>query len=637
MIDWYNENWGYRKAVIVDNTNNASALTDYQVRIDVTYNSNMLHDFADIRFTDSDGKSLISHWQESYVDSSSAIFWVEVPNILGSSEKTIYMYYGNSGASDVSGGVNTFEFFDDFSEGWPHVIIGGTYEEDIVQLPNGDILLAHTDVTGDYIKIAKSKDNGDSFTYLSTVISSDNTYTPKLIQLTNGDLFIIYVDWDQSHKMLYKKSTDDGATWGGEQTLESGTCTEINLVQTLSGRIIVAWTNYTASPKELRLKYSDNNGTTWSDSVLIDTTTYTFEGKSFVQTQNGDVLLSAEEEEVEQGHALIKQWRSVDDGVNWGSSSTIWDSGGDADVEEGIYVKISDSEIWYITSTDEDDVHTSYAYANAKIKRIKSTDNGNSWGDKKTIKESRGACNVEAIKLNTGEIYIIYNDYVWGSSDKIFGFRCSILDIENDNVKINKDWDIVNKEGYSKYWRVESNELHFTAVDTSFLNNQLKSKSNVGKNIVVRTRQKLYGSNYYQFGTSFRIQADDERYTHTQTSWYSPDRDYLRWQTTVDYESFAYANRTLSTNWFILDIIASENSLKTKVDGSLYVDASDSRINADGKIGLGSQYKGDEDSDSVDIDWILVRKYSDPEPSTSFGEEEPIPVKVFGSMLGVNF
>jgi len=114
VTNWYSSNWGYRKPIIINNTENASDLTNYQVKISVTYDSDMQADFDDIRFTDSDGTTLISHWLESKTNSSSAIFWVKVPNIPGLSEKTIYMYYGNSSASSASNGDDTFEFFDDF-------------------------------------------------------------------------------------------------------------------------------------------------------------------------------------------------------------------------------------------------------------------------------------------------------------------------------------------------------------------------------------------------------------------------------------------------------------------------------------------------------------------------------------------
>ncbi len=48
------------------------------------------------------------------MDSSYAIFWVEVQDNL-TSNQSIYVYYGNAGASSVSSGANTFLFFEDWS------------------------------------------------------------------------------------------------------------------------------------------------------------------------------------------------------------------------------------------------------------------------------------------------------------------------------------------------------------------------------------------------------------------------------------------------------------------------------------------------------------------------------------------
>ena len=80
----------------------------------------MKADFSDIRFTDSDGTTLINYWLESETDSTSATFWVKIPSIPAApSTATIYMYYGNSAATSASNGDNTFEFFDDFSSAAP--------------------------------------------------------------------------------------------------------------------------------------------------------------------------------------------------------------------------------------------------------------------------------------------------------------------------------------------------------------------------------------------------------------------------------------------------------------------------------------------------------------------------------------
>lgn len=104
---WYNSSWLYRKPITVDNTS-TSTLTNYQAQVSVTYDSHMQSDFDDIRFTDSDGTTLLDHWRETYTTSTSATFWVKVPSIATSSTATIYMYYGNSAASSNSNSSLTF-------------------------------------------------------------------------------------------------------------------------------------------------------------------------------------------------------------------------------------------------------------------------------------------------------------------------------------------------------------------------------------------------------------------------------------------------------------------------------------------------------------------------------------------------
>jgi hypothetical protein len=110
--DWYQASWSRRAPVIVNNA--GSSLTDYQVRVDISFDADMQPDFDDIRFTDSNGLTLLPHWRESYTASSSATFWVKIPSVP-TGTKTIYLYYGNPGVSSGSDGTSTFDFFDDFS------------------------------------------------------------------------------------------------------------------------------------------------------------------------------------------------------------------------------------------------------------------------------------------------------------------------------------------------------------------------------------------------------------------------------------------------------------------------------------------------------------------------------------------
>lgn len=105
--------WLYRKAVTVNNTANTNILTNYQVKITADTASlisagKMNSDCSDVRITDSDGTTLLNYWIESGCNTSSTIIWAKIPSITASTNYTIYLYYGNPGATTLSSAANTF-------------------------------------------------------------------------------------------------------------------------------------------------------------------------------------------------------------------------------------------------------------------------------------------------------------------------------------------------------------------------------------------------------------------------------------------------------------------------------------------------------------------------------------------------
>lgn len=118
--------WDYRKLKTITGTT-AGAQTNYQMKLTVYKGSgtdtpgavylggNVRDDFGDIRFTKSDGVTLLDYWIESYTSGVSAVVWVEVDSIPASPNNTsIYLYYGNPSAASASNGAATFVLFDDF-------------------------------------------------------------------------------------------------------------------------------------------------------------------------------------------------------------------------------------------------------------------------------------------------------------------------------------------------------------------------------------------------------------------------------------------------------------------------------------------------------------------------------------------
>ncbi|MFZ8805940.1 MAG: DUF2341 domain-containing protein [Candidatus Calescibacterium sp.] len=109
--------WQYRRLITINNSGNSNSLIDYQVVVTLDTQSlisagKMKGDGGDIRFTDSDGTTLLNYWVESGMNTSSTYIWVKVPSIPANSTKTIYLYYGNPSAISLSNDIATFDYCD---------------------------------------------------------------------------------------------------------------------------------------------------------------------------------------------------------------------------------------------------------------------------------------------------------------------------------------------------------------------------------------------------------------------------------------------------------------------------------------------------------------------------------------------
>lgn len=201
---WLN-GWSYRKPITIEGS--GAALENYQVKVLVIFDNNMLENFDDLRFVGDDQVTELSYWIEHYSPGESATVWVKVPNIPENGE-IIYMYYGNPGASSASIGVTTFEFFDDFdfydNDKWDNSGTTGIYS-----IENGTL----KGVNGSYLTPLKAR-----------IFSAPDTYVieGRLMNKTNGGLNVL-ARWQSSDNLLYGEMNDfwdkmyislrENATW----------------------------------------------------------------------------------------------------------------------------------------------------------------------------------------------------------------------------------------------------------------------------------------------------------------------------------------------------------------------------------------------------------------------------------------
>jgi len=104
---WYNSSWTYRREITIDNTKVDDDLVNFPVAVIFSSSTATFANFKasgeDVRFTSSDGQTLIDYERERWASSTDGVaLWVEVPTISSSTDTIFYMYYGNATSSDVS-------------------------------------------------------------------------------------------------------------------------------------------------------------------------------------------------------------------------------------------------------------------------------------------------------------------------------------------------------------------------------------------------------------------------------------------------------------------------------------------------------------------------------------------------------
>lgn len=113
---WWDSNWTRKKPIDIS-VSAGSTVQNFQVPINVTYDSDMQSDFGDIKFLNESEDTEFYYWLEEKVDNTWAYFIVNITENITTSNQTIYMYYDNPSASSTSDAVNVFDFYKGFEDG----------------------------------------------------------------------------------------------------------------------------------------------------------------------------------------------------------------------------------------------------------------------------------------------------------------------------------------------------------------------------------------------------------------------------------------------------------------------------------------------------------------------------------------
>jgi hypothetical protein len=238
--NWWNPNWHYRREITVDSSKVDSDLSDFPVLVHLDESN---FDFSkarssgqDIRFIDPSAipqavlSYEIEHWDSG---DRQADIWVNVPAVDASADTELFMYYGNSGASDAQDAAGTW------SNGYVAVVhmseTGGMLRDSTGRgndgsLSGGSRYLSDEWIDGghdfdgsnDRINVSDSEDLNTGGPYTDRVISVwfnvDTTY-PRQVLYSQGSSdrgFNLYVDSGRLYigawNRPYHESNWDG-TW----------------------------------------------------------------------------------------------------------------------------------------------------------------------------------------------------------------------------------------------------------------------------------------------------------------------------------------------------------------------------------------------------------------------------------------
>jgi len=221
-------------------------------------------DFKDIRFTATDGETLLPFYLEKVSGKPGArlaTFWVKIPQLpKGENPLKIYLYYGNKDAQSLSTGEGTFDLFDDFANKELNPEKWGVYNE----------LKGETSIVDGQLRLKNSAIFSRNFKLQNGII--------EFIATTEGACGIQGVVRDKKEGALYSaigQTVYSSGFIGAEHTIAVGNMVKVNIGNPIYAqkpylfRVIAEGPNLSferydaeTQEKQAELRFSDIGGLT---------------------------------------------------------------------------------------------------------------------------------------------------------------------------------------------------------------------------------------------------------------------------------------------------------------------------------------------------------------------------------------
>ncbi len=274
----------------------------------------------------------------------------------------------------------------------------------------GETRLAATDdgrviLIGVGLGIMQSTDGGKTFTSIAA---------PRSIRWPSitADGRRVWVSWIERGRTPRAVVASVGSGVGGPVVAltSSKMLIDTELVALGESRLLLFVTEIDGPPNSNEATYtivclaSADGGLSWRrrSSAVTGPWGINIEDTRAAVRADGTVLLAFEWETEEGGASEIMVQRSEDGGLSWSSAEVLWGGDAPADREPGGFVRVG-SDLWFVASTDLESPGTSYA--GAEIAMIRSTDDGTTWTEPRTLIREPDEISMGGIVLD-GEVIL---------------------------------------------------------------------------------------------------------------------------------------------------------------------------------------------------------------------------------------
>jgi len=584
--------WTEERRIILTG-GSSGAQTDYQMKLDVVYHPNMESDFSDLRFTESDGTTLLDAWLEEYVSGESAIIWVKTDTPADTVEDYILMHYGNPGIPSAWNGTATFLLFDDF----PGVAIDATKWEG-TNLPTVADGKAHIDGIKDISsKIAFDFDQPVSVItslYVNTVQPADTESTIATeIRRRSDDYRIGGGAW-------YQEGANDRRVYGVSHDWWNGTNTG---AATGASRHVMQ----NIPPSDFRWKVT---GSRTFDDTRNETNNYPattscyLAFKSYYSTADTDVLWALVAKAVENPatYSLEPVWYDPE----WGNRKKITLTGGASGAQTDYQVKLV---VAYDSSMKSD--FSDLRFADVNGSEI------NAWMETHTTSTSA----VIWVKTDTPANTVDVDIYMYYGNVGAL----SISDIFDTGLTGSDDFS----DGTSR-WSERSGSISINSeIASIYPTSNYGGVRSVGTlsssdGVAIRTKQKYSDIADTQNAVGFSTVSSN-------STWYDQNTLIMRangysdeWQAWGKSAFDFWAAATLDTDWHTFDIsmVAGSNGIVAITDETGTKSPVWSVVSASYYIWIVKAYNAYQTSHITETDWIFTHKYTIAPATYVFGDEE---------------